>query len=77
MTSAYVLLNAEMGLESQVLEEVKSVVGVQEAFVTYGVFDVVVKIKTDSMNELKELVTHRLRITKGVRSTLTLILVEE
>jgi DNA-binding Lrp family transcriptional regulator len=77
MTSAYVLLNAEMGLESQVLEEVKSVVGVQEAFVTYGVFDVVVKIKTDSMNELKELVTHRLRSTKGVRSTLTLILVEE
>jgi hypothetical protein len=37
----------------------------------------VVKFKADSMEELRELVSHHLRIIPGVKSTLTLIEVEE
>jgi hypothetical protein len=36
-----------------------------------------VKIKTDSMEKLKEIVSHRLRIITDVKSTITLIQVEE
>jgi DNA-binding Lrp family transcriptional regulator len=73
MQRAYVLFSVSLGLEDQVCEEVKKVEDVQEVFVVYGVYDLIAKIKTDSMEELKELVTHRLRRMPNVRSTLTLI----
>ena len=77
MPRAYVLFNVSSGSEDKVLKEVKSIGGVQEAYVSYGVYDLVVKIEADSMEELKELVTHRLRTIDSVRSTLTIILTEE
>jgi DNA-binding Lrp family transcriptional regulator len=77
MPRAYVLFNVGTGSEDQVLKDVRSIGGVQEAYVSYGVYDLVVKVKADSMEQLKELVTHRLRKIKNVRSTLTLMLTEE
>lgn len=77
MPSAYVLFDVNSGLEDRVLEKVKAIDGVQEAYVSYGAYDLIVKIKADSMEQLKELVTHRLRIISDVRSTLTLMLFEE
>ena len=77
MPRAYVLFSVESGAEDQVLTELRNVESVQEVNVSYGVYDLVAKINTDSMEQLKELVSHRLRRIDKVRSTLTLILVEE
>jgi DNA-binding Lrp family transcriptional regulator len=77
MPRAYVLISVGSGAEDRVLEEIRGMAEVQAAFVSYGVFDLIVKIKTDSMERLKELMSHRLRMIPDVRSTLTLILVEE
>jgi DNA-binding Lrp family transcriptional regulator len=77
MPSAYVLFNVNAGSENLVLEELRSIAEVQEAFFSYGVYDLLAKIKTDSMEQLKELVSHRLRVMTNVKSTLTLIQVEE
>jgi DNA-binding Lrp family transcriptional regulator len=77
MPRAFVLFNVGAGSEDQVLRDAKAIGGVQEAYVSYGVYDLVLKVKADSMEQLKELVTHRLRTIKNVRSTLTLILTEE
>ena len=77
MPCAYVLFNVDSGSEDRVLEELRGIAQVQEAFFSYGVYDLVVKIKTDSMEKLKEIVSHRLRVITNVKSTLTLIQVEE
>jgi DNA-binding Lrp family transcriptional regulator len=77
MPRAYVLFSVNSGSEDRVIKEITAISEVQEAFVSYGVYDLVVKIKTDSMEQLKELISHRLRVIPDVRSTLTLILVEE
>jgi DNA-binding Lrp family transcriptional regulator len=77
MPRAYVLISVGSGAEERVLEEIRGIAEVQAAFVSYGVYDLVVKIKTDSMERLKELMSHRLRMIPNVRSTLTLVLVEE
>jgi DNA-binding Lrp family transcriptional regulator len=77
MPRAFVLFNVGAGSEDQVLKDAKAIGGVQEAYVSYGVYDLVLKVKADSMELLKELITHRLRTIKNVRSTLTLILTEE
>jgi len=77
MPGAYILFNVGSGSEDHILEELRGITEVQEAFFSYGVYDLIVKIRTDSMEELKELVSHRLRSIPNVKSTVTLIRVEE
>jgi len=76
MPMAFVLINAEIGSEEEVLKELKKVEGVVEAYVVYGVYDVVAKIKADTMDKLKDVVTWHVRRLNKVRSTLTMIVVE-
>ena len=77
MPRAYVLINVESGSEDDVLKELKTIEGVEEAFFSYGVYDLITKIKADTMDKLKEMVTRRIRTLSKVRSTLTLIMMEE
>ena len=77
MPRAYVLFSVNSGSEDRVIKELRAIAEVQEAYVSYGVYDLIVKIKTDSMEQMKELVSHRLRTISDVRSTLTLILFDE
>ena len=77
MPRAFVLINVESGSEDEVLKELKSIEGVEEAYFSYGVYDLVTKIKADTMEQLKEMVTHKIRALTKVRSTLTLIMMEE
>lgn len=72
MNEAYVLINVKSGLESTVLSQIKSMVDVEQASISYGAYDLVVKVKADSMEELKEIVTYKIRKIDGVQSTLTL-----
>jgi DNA-binding Lrp family transcriptional regulator len=74
---AFVLINVESGSEDEVLRALKAIQGVEEAYFSYGVYDIITKIKADTMEKLKELVTHRVRTLSKVRSTLTLIMMEE
>jgi DNA-binding Lrp family transcriptional regulator len=74
---AFVLVNTEIGSENEVMKTIKKVEGVEEAYAVYGVYDVVAKIKADSMDKLKEIVTWHVRRLDKVRSTLTMIVVEE
>jgi DNA-binding Lrp family transcriptional regulator len=77
MPRAFVLINVESGSEDEVLNELKNLEGVEEAYFSYGVYDLVTKIKADSMEQLKEMVTRKIRALSKVRSTLTLIMMEE
>ena len=77
MTQAYILLNVEGGSEDDVLKEVKNVAGVERAYVSYGVYDLIIKVKADSIQELKDVVTRRIRQIETVQSTLTLMILEE
>ncbi len=74
---AFVLINVESGSEDEVLKELKKLEGVEEAYFSYGVYDLITKIKADSMEKLKEMVTRQIRALNKVRSTLTLIMMEE
>jgi len=76
MPMAFVLINAEIGSEEEVLKELNKVEGVVEAFVVYGVYDVVAKIRADTMDKQKDVVTWHVRRLNKVRSTLTMIVVE-
>jgi len=76
MPMAFVLINTEIGSENKVLEELKKVKGIVEAYAVYGVYDLVAKVEANTMDELKEIVTWRVRRLDNVRSTLTMIVME-
>ena len=77
MPRAFLLINVESGSEDEVLQKIKKFEGVEEAYFSYGVYDLVTKIKADTMEQLKEMVTRKIRAISKVRSTLTLIMMEE
>jgi DNA-binding Lrp family transcriptional regulator len=77
MVQAYILLNVEPGTEGTVLERLKGLNIVTEAYVAYGVYDLVIKLTADTMGELKDAVSHKIRTTDQVRSTVTLIIIEQ
>ncbi|GBC74789.1 hypothetical protein HRbin06_00096 [archaeon HR06] len=76
MPKAFVLINADLGAEEELVRELKAIENVKEVYVVYGVYDIIVKIEADSMDKVKETVTWRIRRLEKVRSTLTMIVVE-
>jgi DNA-binding Lrp family transcriptional regulator len=76
MPAAIVLVNAEIGSEEEVFNEITKIEGVTEAYVVYGVYDIIAKVEADTMERLKEIVATNIRKLPKVRSTLTMIIVE-
>ncbi|XES77263.1 MAG: Lrp/AsnC ligand binding domain-containing protein [Candidatus Bathyarchaeia archaeon] len=76
MISAIVLVNTEVGEESKVLERIKKIEGVEEAHTLWGVYDLMVKIKANSIDKLKETIKSHLRRMDNVNALLTLMIVE-
>jgi DNA-binding Lrp family transcriptional regulator len=70
-----VLINAEIGAESDVLKGLKDISEVKEAHMVYGVYDIIARIQTDTMQELKDIISWKIRRLDKVRSTLTMIVV--
>ncbi len=76
MPMAIILINTEIGGEQEVFDELSRIESVKEAYIVYGVYDIVVKLESDTMDKLKEIVASRIRKLPKVRSTLTMIVVE-
>lgn len=76
MPTAYVLINCDLGSEEEIIREVKKLSEVIEVNGVYGVYDIVVKIKSDTMDKLRETITWHVRRIDKVRSTLTMIVIE-
>ncbi len=77
MPMAYVLITTETGAMESVRESLKKIEYVKETYMVYGVYDIIATVKAETMDKLKEIVTWNLRSLDKVRSTLTMIVVEE
>jgi DNA-binding Lrp family transcriptional regulator len=77
MPLAFVMITTETGRDSQVLNELKKIEQVKEACLTYGVYDIVAKVEAETHEKLEEVITGKVRKLGNVRSTLTMMVVEE
>lgn len=76
MAKAFVFINVQLGSETEVLERLRDVPEVRESYLVYGLYDIVAKVETDSMDHLKEVITWKVRRVDKVRSTLTTVVME-
>jgi len=77
MISAVVLLNTDSGTQDEILESLKLVEGVKEAHALYGVYDLLVKIKGNSIEDLREITKSQIKAIAGVNSSLTMMIVQD
>jgi DNA-binding Lrp family transcriptional regulator len=75
LAKAYVLINVEIGSEEEVLRSLDPISEVKEAHLVYGVYDIIAAIETETMQELKDTVSWKIRRLDKVRTTLTMIVV--
>jgi DNA-binding Lrp family transcriptional regulator len=68
-------LNVETGTEEEVMNSLKDLTEVKEARMVYGVYDIIVRVETETMEELKTVVSWTIRRLDRVRSTMTMIVV--
>ena len=77
MPMAFVLINAEMGSENEILDSLLKIVNDKMAYVVYGVYDVIALVEAETMEQLKDIITWKIRRLSKVRSTLTTMVVQE
>jgi DNA-binding Lrp family transcriptional regulator len=71
VVEAYVLIQAEVGRAARVGGEVAGVRGVASADVVIGPYDVIVRVKAPSIDDLGRIVVVRIQAMDGVTRTLT------
>ncbi len=77
MPMAYVLINTEPKHMENVVSTLEKLDAVVEIFPVYGVYDVVAKIQAETMEKLKDIVTWKVRSLNEVRSTITMLILED
>jgi len=76
VAKAFVLINTEAGMEQEVVNQLKTMKNVKEAYTVYGVYDAIAFVEAEKMDELKNIVSYELRKINGVRSTVTMMVAE-
>ena len=72
---AYLLLNVETGTEEEVMISLMPIQEVREARMVYGAHDIIIRVESETMDEMKNVVNGRIRRLYRIRSTMTMIVV--
>jgi DNA-binding Lrp family transcriptional regulator len=76
MPLAFVLIDAEAGKVREIIEGLKRIEGVVEAYGVTGPHDIVVKIQLERFEDIAETVTQRIHRLEGIKNTLTMFTFE-
>lgn len=72
MHIGYVLLNCDLGAEEYVVEELKLIPEVKNAYLTFGAYDVIAEIHAQNQSMFEKTVATKIRKLARVVSTMTL-----
>ena len=70
---AYVLITLNPGSEKNILQKVADFQEVTKVSLTYGEYDAMVEIKADTLEQLNDFLTDKLRVLPDIFQTATLI----
>lgn len=80
--TAYVLLNSDLSSDESIIKDVKEILSKEEEIKyeiqgVYGVYDIVLKLISDDADNLRSIITNKIRRIGKVQSTLTMMVIEE
>ncbi len=75
MSIAFVLINTDMGSEESVSGDLREIEEVKQVYLVYGVYDLIARVEAETMDQLKEVISNKIRGLDNVRSTLTMIVI--
>ncbi len=73
MERAYVLINCDTGSEESIINQLKDLDSVKEAYGTLGVYDIIAKVESEKPEKIREAIIGDIRKLDHVKSTLTLL----
>ena len=72
MHKGFVLLNCDFGAEEFIVDELKKIPQISQAYITFGAYDIIAEINTDSQEDFDETVPLKIRRLTRIVSTMTL-----
>jgi len=72
MHIGYILLNCDLGAEEYIVEKLKQIPEVKNAYLTFGAYDIIAEVHADSQEEFERTVATKIRKLARVVSTITL-----
>ena len=72
METAFVMIKCDAGNENSVISNSRQIVGVKDAFGTFGTYDVIVILHSESQKNLEDIISKQIRNLEHVRGTYTL-----
>ena len=76
MHVGFVLLNCDLGAEEYILDELKQVAHIKNAYVTFGAYDIIAEIHANDQEEFEKTVSMKIRRLSRIVSTMTLNVVK-
>jgi anthranilate phosphoribosyltransferase len=70
---AYVLVTLNPGTEKDILKKIAYLDEVTRVSMMYGEYDAIIKVNTESLDQLNEFLTDKLRVLPDIFQTATLI----
>ena len=61
MATAFVLINCEFNSEKNIMQQLKSIDNVKEVQGTVGAYDILIKIESDHVEKIRDVITHKIR----------------
>ncbi len=71
MHVGFILLNCDLGAEEYVVDELKQMSSVSNAYLTFGAYDIIAEVHTDNQDEFEKTVSAIRKLSRVV-STMTL-----
>ena len=71
MQKGFILLNCDLGSEEYILEELKQMQDINNAYLTFGAYDVIAEIQTDEQDGFEKVIAEIRKLSRVV-STMTL-----
>ncbi|GEM_PF-494597 len=71
--SAFVMITCENQHDVSIIEALESIPEVKEIQYTYGNYDAIIKVETDTADSMRDVIEYQIRKVPGIRSTTTLI----
>ncbi len=71
MHIGFILLNCDLGAEEYIVDELKQMSNVGNAYLTFGAYDVIVEVHTENQDEFEKSVSAIRKLSRVV-STMTL-----